>query len=291
MRSDDPRGSRPPRGRSHAATETGGAKPAHARPQQGGHDRVHLSREPEQRLHGVNACRAAFAQRAQDLRKVWLCEANIPAFKPVLAWCVKHRIGYRVVAEDDLERLTGSSHHEGVCFDLRMPPTITLDGLLGRLANDAPALLLWLDGVGNPHNLGAILRSAAHFGASGALLPEQGAALLSGAAYRVAEGGAEAVPVVRVADADTAFARLRRAGFAFAATVVREGEPLYAARMPARLLLLLGAESGGLPERLRTLSDLRLRIPGSGAVESLNVSVAAALCIAEWARVHAAGVD
>jgi TrmH RNA methyltransferase len=61
--------------------------------------------------------------------------------------------------------------------------------------------------------------------------------------------------------------------------------------MPARLLLLLGAEGEGLPEHLTTFSDLRLRIPGSGAVESLNVSVAAALCIAEWARVHAAGID
>ena len=246
-----------------------------------------MSREPEQRLHGVNACRAAFARRSQDLRKVWLTEANILAFKPVLAWCVQHRIGYRVVGEEDLQRLTGSSHHEGVCFDLRMPSTITLDGLLGRIANDAPALLLWPNGIGNPHNLGAILRSAAHFGVSGVLLPQHGAALLSGAAYRVAEGGAEAVPVVRVADTDAAFAQLRRAGFVVAATVVRDGEPLYAATMPARLLLLLGAESEGLPERLSTISDLRLRIPGSGAVESLNVSVAAALCIAEWTRVHA----
>lgn len=288
MRNDDPRGSRPPRGRSRNAREAGDAQPAHERPSRARDDRAHVPPEPEQRLHGINACLAAFAHRAQDLRKVWLTEANIPAFKPVLAWCVKHRIGYRVVAEEDLARLTGSSHHEGICFDLLRPPAVTLDELLGRLANDAPALLLWLDGIGNPHNLGAILRSAAHFGVAGVLLPEHGAAMLSGAAYRVAEGGAEAVAVVRVAEADDAFARLRRAGFAFAATVVREGQPLYAASMPARLLLLLGAESEGLPEHLRTISDLRLRIPGSGAVESLNVSVAAALCIAEWARVHTA---
>lgn len=264
MRNDDPRGVRPSHGR--------------------------VVREPEQRIHGINACRAAFAHRPQDLRKVWLLEANIPAFKSVLAWCVKHRIGYRVVEEEDLERLTGSSHHEGVCFDLRMPPPVAMDALLGRLANDAPVLLLWLDGIANPHNLGAVLRSAAHFGVSAVLLPEHGAASLSGAAYRVAEGGAEAVPVLRVADIDAAFASLRNAGFAFAATVVRDGEPLYAAAMPARLLLLLGAESEGLPEHLSTFSDLRLRIPGSGAVESLNVSVAAALCMAEWARVHAARI-
>jgi TrmH RNA methyltransferase len=252
-----------------------------------GHERKPVAREPEQRIHGVNACLAAFAQRARDLRKVWLVETSIPVFKPVLAWCVKHRIGYRVVAEEDLQRLTGSSHHEGICFDLRQPPAFTLDGLLERLGNDAPALLLWLEGVGNPHNLGAILRSAAHFGVKGVLLPEHGGSLPSGAAYRVAEGGAETVPVLRVANTDVAIASLRRAGFALAATVVRGGEPLYGVAMPARLLLLLGAESEGLPDRLSAISDLRLRIPGSGNVESLNVSVAAALCIAEWARTHA----
>ena len=283
MRNDDRHGPGPPHGRPG---NVGDAKAAHQ-----GLSHARHNREPEQRLHGINACRAAFAHRPQDLRKVWLTEENILAFKPVLGWCVKHRIGYRVVDEEDLARLTGSTHHEGVCFDLRMPPAIALDALLARLANDAPALLMWLDGIGNPHNLGAILRSAAHFGVNGVLLPERGAASLSGAAYRVAEGGAETVPVLRVADIDGAFASLRSAGFAFAATVVRGGEPLYATAMPARLLLLLGAESEGLPEHVSTLSDLRLRIPGSGAVESLNVSVAAALCIAEWTRVHATRID
>lgn len=271
MRNDDPDRSRPPQ-----------------RPRQNREraSRQHVAREPEQRIHGINACRAAFAHRPQDLRKAWLTEASILMFKPMLAWCVEHRIGYRVVEEDDLARLSGSSHHEGVCLDLRVPTAITLEALLGRFAQDAPALLLWLEDIGNPHNVGAILRSAAHFGVAGVLLPERGAALLSGAAYRVAEGGAESVAVVRVADTALAFDSLRRAGFALAATVVRGGDALYAATMPARMLLLLGAESEGLPEHLRDASDLRLRIPGSGAVESLNVSVAAALCIAEWVRVH-----
>jgi TrmH RNA methyltransferase len=249
-------------------------------------------RSEETRIYGLNACLAAFARRPEALRKVYLTEARIPALKPVLAWCVKHRLGYRIVEETDLEKLTASRHHEGVCFEMLRSTPLDLGALLAsQPVNPEPSLLLWLDGVGNPHNLGAILRSAAHFGVSGVLLPEQGAASLSGAAYRVAEGGAEAVPVLRVADGNAAFASLRNAGFAFAATVVRDGEPLYAAAMPARLLLLLGAESEGLPERLSAISDLRLRIPGSGAVESLNVSVAAALCIAEWARVHAARVD
>jgi TrmH RNA methyltransferase len=246
-----------------------------------------VRREEEMRLHGVNACLAAFAHRPQDLRKAWLAEASIPAFKQVLAWCVKQRIGYRVVEADEIERLTASSHHEGVCFALRRAQAPSLDAVLEGIDADAPALLLWLHGVGNPHNLGAILRSAAHFGARAVLLSD--APGLSAAAYRVAEGGAEAVPCVLVGDMDVVLARLRRAGFQLAATTVRGGASLYEAPLPRRLVLLLGAETTGLPQALLERADLRLRIPGTGAVESLNVSVASALLIAEWARVHKVG--
>ncbi|HTA65625.1 MAG TPA: TrmH family RNA methyltransferase [Xanthomonadaceae bacterium] len=241
-------------------------------------------REAEIRLYGVNACRAAFAHRPNDLRKVWLTEANIPAFKPVLAWCVQHRIGYRVVEDDEIERLTESSHHEGVCLAMlrREPPS--LDDTLAGIDADAPALLLWLHGVGNPHNLGAILRSAAHFGVRAALLSD--ATALSPAAWRVAEGGAETVPCVQAANVEQTRTKLHRAGFRLAATVVRDGHSLYEASLPSRLALLLGAEGTGLPQSLTDRADVRLRIPGTGAVESLNVSVASALLIAEWARVH-----
>ena len=247
----------------------------------------HARRDAEVRVHGVNACLAAYAHRPQDLRKVWLTEANIPAFKQVLAWCVKQRIGYRVVESGEIEKLTASNHHEGVCFALRRAEASSLDVVLKQIDANTPALLLWLHGVGNPHNLGAILRSAAHFGASAVLLSDaQG---LSPAAYRVAEGGAEAVPCVHAEDSDAALAQLRRAGFRLVATTVRGGESLYAAPLPSRVALLLGAESTGLPQRLLDSADLRLRIPGTGAVESLNVSVASALLIAEWARVHKVG--
>jgi TrmH RNA methyltransferase len=250
---------------------------------------THSRRDVELRLYGINACLAAFAHRPLDLRKVWLTETNIPTFKHVLAWCVKQRIGYRVVEADEIERLTMSGHHEGVCFALLRPEPLNLDDLLDALEADAPALVLWLHGVGNPHNLGAILRSAAHFGVDAVLLSD--ATALSAAAYRVAEGGAHAVRCVGVEDPERVLARLRGAGFKLAATTVRGGESVHTAALPKRLALLLGAESTGLPQALLDTADVRLRIPGTGAVESLNVSVASALMIGEWARVHRAGLD
>lgn len=243
-------------------------------------------RDAEVRLYGLNACLSLFAHRPHDLRKLWLAESRIGALKPVLAWCVKQRVGYRVVADEDLARLAGSSHHEGVVFDALRREEPSLEDWLRDLPAGRPALALWLDGVGNPHNLGAILRSAAHFGVAGVLLPRGGGLGLSGAAARVAEGGAEAVPMVRLPATDDALRRLSAAGFALAATVVRNGATLYQARLPARLVLVMGAEGEGVDPALAAACAQRLGIPGTGAVESLNVAAATAVFLGEWWRQH-----
>jgi len=235
----------------------------------------------ELRLYGLNAVRAAFARRPHALRKLYLSEARIPALQPLLKWCVANRIGYRVVGEDDLRKLAASSHHEGVVADLLREEPQPLADWLTALPT-GPQCAIWLDGVGNPHNLGAILRSAAHFGVAAILLPSDSTLALSGAAARVAEGGAEAVPLVRLEDADTSLARLRSAGFALAATVVDGGADLFATGLPQRLVYVLGAEGEGMDRGLAADCDLRLSIPGTGAVESLNVAAATAVLLAAW---------
>ena len=241
-------------------------------------------REPrEQRIHGLNACLALFARRPGDLRKVWLLESRIHTLKSVLAYCVAQRIGYTVVGEDDLQKLSASAHHEGVVFGAIPAAEANLSDWL-RTLPPGPQLAIWLDGVGNPHNLGAILRSAAHFGVAGLLLPKESPLAMSGAAARVAEGGAEQVPMVRLGRADNSLAQLTSAGFTAAATVVRGGKPLYGASLPERLLLVMGAEQTGIDPSLAQASALRLAIPGSGAVESLNVAAATAVFLGEWWR-------
>lgn len=237
----------------------------------------------ELRLYGRNAIDAVFARRPEAIRKVYLLEARIPQLQPLLKWCAANRVGYRVVAEDDLRKLAASAHHEGIVADVLREAPQSLGAWLQSLPA-GPACALWLDGVGNPHNLGAILRSAAHFGVSAVLLPKTSPLALSGAAARVAEGGAEAVPFVRLGREDNALAQLRSAGFALAATVVRGGDDLFATRLPERLVYVLGAEGEGMDADLANACDLRLGIPGSGRVESLNVSAATAVLLAQWGQ-------
>jgi len=241
----------------------------------------------EMRVYGLNACAALFARRPHDLRKVYLLEARIPDLKQVLAWCVQRKLGYRVVEAADLDKLTGSQHHEGVCFEARRFPLVSLSTLLQRLPPPPkPAVLVWLDGVGNPHNFGAVLRSAANFGVHGLLLNADSALALSGAAFRVAEGGAEHVPLAQIRAGEDVFGALRNSEITVAATVPREGEALYGARLPQRLAFVLGAEGGGMHRNLIDRAGLHLTIPGSGAVESLNVAASAAVLFGEYYRQH-----
>ncbi|MCF5929309.1 RNA methyltransferase, partial [Xanthomonas perforans] len=235
----------------------------------------------EVRLYGINAVQAVFKARPQALRKLYLSEARIPQFKALLAWCVTQRIGYRVVDEADLSKLAASAHHEGIVAEvLRVAPQ-PLQEWLAALPQ-GPVLALWLDGVGNPHNFGAILRSSAHFGVAGLLLPAGSTLGLSGAAARVAEGGAEAVPLVQLPDTATAMAQLRQAGFAIAATLVDGGQDVFAAALPQRLVYVMGAESEGMDRAFARDCDLQLSIRGSGKVESLNVASATAVFQAAW---------
>lgn len=245
--------------------------------------------EPEQKICGMNAARAAFAARPEALRKVYLSEARIGTLRELLAFCVAKRLGYRVVEDEELERISGSSHHEGVCLLMQPRPELDFERLLERLPKSGPVRLLWLDGVGNPHNLGAVLRSAAHFGVQAVLLPPQTTLTLSAAAARVAEGGAEHVPLVRLqgqgANAEiAALERLTEAGFVSLATLPAAAPDLYAQPLPQRAVFVLGAEGEGMQRRLVEHCERRVCIPGSGRVESLNIANAVAVLLAEHWR-------
>ena len=288
---DDARAPRPPRRdgphnpREPQRAERSGPRPPR-RDDAVVHDEARPAKPKEFRIYGLNACLAAFKARPDDLRKLWLLSSRIPKLQELLAFCVKNRIGYNVVENEDLEKLTGSAHHEGICMAMLPQPELNLSQWL-MTAPDGRCLLLWLDGIGNPHNLGAIMRSAAHFGVRAILLPKASSLSHSGAAARVAEGAAEHVPLIRLGRTDNAIAQLASAGFSLVSTVVRGGSDVFKADLPPRCVLVMGAEQTGVDSELLAASPLRVEVPGTGQVESLNVSAAAAVLLAEWCRQNA----
>ena len=243
-------------------------------------------RDGESKVYGANACRAVAVRRRDDVLKVFLTEERAQAFGDLLKFCAQHHRPYRIVPDEDLEKLTESRHHEGICIVARTLETPPLEEVL---AAPGPALILGLVDVGNPHNVGAILRSAANFGVRAVLVPGD-PARLSAAASRTAQGGAEWVPMLYEPVLGPALAAARRAGFAVAATVVRGGRNVQRERLPDRLLLLIGSEDEGLPPEIAEQADAALSVPGTGHVDSLNVAAATAVLLGEFWRQHAPAV-
>lgn len=232
----------------------------------------------EMKIHGQHACRALFARRPDKIVRVYLAADLVKVFGDLLHHCAERRLPYKIVAPQELEALTESKHHEGICV-VALP--VKARPLEEILRPPGPGFLVALAEVGNPHNLGAILRIAAHFGARAALVAGKG---VSPAAYRTSQGGAEAVEVVGAPELGAALGACRKAGFSVCASSSHEGRDLYAEPLPARAVVLLGSEGEGVPAALLREADLTLRIPGTGAVESLNVAAAASVILGELWR-------
>ncbi|MCA9606742.1 MAG: hypothetical protein KC619_14150 [Myxococcales bacterium] len=236
-------------------------------------------------FHGRNACRALFEQRPDAIHRALLSEDAAPRFADLMKALAQRRRPYRVVSPEELERVAGSRHHEGICLIADPIEAPHSDVILAGL-DERPARWIFLDGVKNPHNVGALLRAAAHFGeAAIAGLPED-LPNVSGTVARIAERGAEHVPVLTWPDPRRAIARLREHGFATVAAETRGAPSVFDVDLPRRVVFLLGAEHEGLSESARDVADLAVSIPGTGDVESLNVTVACAVLLAEHVRRH-----
>jgi len=240
----------------------------------------------EETYHGLRACEAIFARRPDEIVRVYLTAARKPTCAKLLAWCAERRRGFQIVAEENLRRISGSTHHEGVAILAKSIRRWGLEDLLRQVeARPSAGAILYLDGVENPHNLGSILRTAAHFGVLGIAGRAGELPPLSPAAVRVAEGAAESVPVCDLADPPAALRRLAAAGFSIVAASSHRGEPPERVPLGGRCVIVLGSEGKGVSPAIARAATTHVRIPGSGAVESLNVSVAAGVLLAEaWRR-------
>jgi len=220
--------------------------------------------------------------RPRDVLSIAHTTAVRKPLADMLRQAARLRIAYREVDEDELSKMAASVHHEGVCL-LAAPRQRSSVEELAR-ATEPRGLILALDRVQNPHNVGAVLRSAAFFGAAGMLLSAEGdRTLLGPATVRVAEGGAELVPVAEAPGLATALRALRENGLGIVGSDVRATTPLAQFRWPQRCVLVLGSEEQGMSQQARNACDALVRIEGAGKLESLNVSVAAGVLLASYA--------
>lgn len=242
---------------------------------------IRRQRAEETRVYGENACQALFQSRPDCIVRAWFVQSVTPRFKEALRWMAANRKAYHVVDEAELVKASGTEHHGGVCFIIKKRSGIPVQQWVDQA--EAEDCVLALEDVGNPHNLGAMMRSCAHFGVKGVLL-DDAAIIESGAAIRTAEGGAEHVQAITGDSIIGALDAFRKAGYSIVTTSSHEGTPLFKAELPKKMVLVLGQERDGLSDAALSSADMSVSIQGTGNVESLNVSVATGVLLAEWWR-------
>lgn len=238
--------------------------------------------EIEMRVYGKNHCRTIFKTRPQDIISFFLTKNASSDFKKELSSLAQAKKAYHLVDKSELEKLTKSTHHEDVCLVVKKKKAINEIELFKKLKETKNCFLLALENVTNPHNIGAIIRSMAHFGITYLVVPET-KGLDSGALFRTAEGGAEFVEVVTVKDFNAFLQKAKELKIEILATTSHGGEKISKYKFKPKTIVLFGEEGPGLSTHLlKTFTALQ--IDGSGNVESLNVSVAASIIISEYYR-------
>lgn len=240
-------------------------------------------KQQEGKIHGENSCRVTFSRRPQDVIRLYLAEDVAPRFADVMKYLAQHKRAYHLVSHAELEKIAGSQHHGGVVMIVKRKDEVSIATYLRLHRHKTQDCLLALDGVGNPHNLGAIARSCAHFGSSAIVMTEP-QLLQSGAAARTAEGGVEFIQPLQCDSLTQALQLCRQAGYTVITTSSHAGVSLYKSNLPAKVVIVFGEEMQGVSAAVAKSADIALQIPGTGHVESLNVSVAASLILGEWYR-------
>jgi TrmH RNA methyltransferase len=232
------------------------------------------------RVAGLPAVAALFAAAPGRVEKLFFDQAAKPLVGAFCAALARARKPYRLVGADELARVAGTILHGGIVALALPRPLARFDPDEATAWAREGRLLVILDGVGNPHNFGAIARTAAFFGLPRIVLSDHPAqALPSDASYRVAEGGLDHVELYRAAPFVPALKQLRHSHVVVGAAA-QGGRPIASLRPSERpFALVLGNEEAGLrPATIKACDEL-VTIPGSGSVQSLNVAASAAVLI------------
>ena len=196
-------------------------------------------------------------------------------------------VGVEIAAKNEIERhLPAGTVHQGIAAQVDPLPALHIDDLIALAQDRQDAIIVVLDQVTDPHNVGAILRSAAAFGALGVVVPDRHAPEETTALAKSASGALERMPLVRVTNLARALDDLKKGGFWICGLAADGPVTLAQATLTGKIALALGAEGDGLRRLTRETCDHLVRLPMTGNMESLNVSNAAAVALYEFVRLR-----
>jgi 23S rRNA (guanosine2251-2'-O)-methyltransferase len=247
--------------------------------------RVQEKKQPllQATLWGTHAVQEAWANPARRVKKLYIAEQMLAGFEPLLRQVEAQGLDRptpTMIDKKDLDRrLPPGAVHQGLALDADPLDEVFVQDLIAGAARAERSVILMLDQVTDPHNVGAILRTGSAFGADGVVMQRRHSPELTGALAKAACGAVEHLPVAYETNLSRALELLQQAGYTAIALDEHAQQSLHELPLPAKSVLLLGAEGAGLRQKLREQCNAMVRLPTQGAIQSLNVSNAAAVAL------------
>ncbi len=236
-------------------------------------------------IFGINPVREALAGGRRKPLELFLAREGGQRLRELASVASEVGVPVRNRERADLEKLAGHGRHQGAVLRVEPFSYVDLDDLLsGRRASGRPGFFLVLDGVTDPHNFGALLRSAAAAGCHGVIVPKDHSCPVTGVVDRASAGALEHVSLCQVVNLARALEVLKQAGLWVYGLAGEADQDLYDTDLAGAVALVVGSEGKGLRPNVRRHCDLVLAIPMAGGVGSLNVSVAGAIALFEVVR-------
>lgn len=238
-----------------------------------------------EKIYGVHAVEALLRHHPKRVKQIWLAEGRSdPRVQTLIELANENRVAVGNAERRELDAWV-EGVHQGVVADVS-PSQVWGEAMLDELLDrtEGAPLLLVLDGVTDPHNLGACLRSADAAGALAVIVPKDKSATLTPTVRKVACGAAEVIPLVAVTNLARTLEKLKQRGLWVVGTAGEAEQDLYQQDLTGPTILIMGAEGSGMRRLTRDLCDYLVRLPMAGSVSSLNVSVATGVCLFEALR-------
>jgi len=242
-----------------------------------------------EKVYGVHAVRALLLRHSPRVVSVTVAEGREPRVTEIQTLAQKAGKAVKRAPPATFKQLFGDAVHQGVFVEVEpLPPwheEELIAGIAARLeARDVPPFVLVLDGVQDPHNLGACLRTADACGALAVVIPKDRAVQLTATVRKVAAGAAETTPLAVVTNLARTLRLLKEAGLWIVGADAEAPQLAHEADLAGPIALVMGAEGAGLRQLTRETCDFLVRLPQAGTVESLNVSVATGMVLYEAMR-------
>ncbi|MBT0587756.1 23S rRNA (guanosine(2251)-2'-O)-methyltransferase RlmB [Alteromonas oceanisediminis] len=236
-------------------------------------------------LYGIHALESALANEPERVLELFVLKGrDDERLHKLINLARKHRISIQFCPRKTLDDMVSSPQHQGVVAKAKPGKVMDESDLSGLVTQHENPLFLVLDGVTDPHNIGACLRTADAAGVTALIVPKDKAGGLTPTARKVASGAAETLPFIQVTNLARTLKSLQASGVWIVGTAGEATQTLYDTKMTGPIALVMGSEDKGMRRLTREHCDELIKLPMAGSVSSLNVSVATGVCLYEIVR-------